>query len=320
VDAWNVSSLGQLGGITVAVAVQGSYAYIQEGPRLTILDVSDPAAPAVAGRTAPMSYNVYGVCVAGGYAFVGNSTAGLRVVDVSDPAAPFEAGFYDTPGSAYGVAVAGAYAYVADRYSGLRAVDVSDPSAPIEVGYFNTPGQAWRVAVAAELVYVSDYVSGLAILRFPASISAVVPLSGGGLFSEFDQTTYTFPAATFDNTVVVTHSPRLPGGVPPTGERVGIDHFHDVTAVYSESGLPAEIAPGRTYTVTVRYTSEEVGSVPEESLGFWSWSGGGWVMEPSSVVDTVNNVVTATPSHLSLWGVLGETRQSVCLPLVLRAH
>jgi len=45
----------------------------------------------------------------------------------------------------------------------------------------------------------------------------------------------------------------------------------------------------------------------------------GAVMQPTSVVDTVNNTVTATPDHLSLWAVLGETRR-VFLPVVLRKY
>ncbi len=46
-DAENVEFVGQVGGRTNAVAVQGNYAYIGEGPRLTILDITDPALPTV---------------------------------------------------------------------------------------------------------------------------------------------------------------------------------------------------------------------------------------------------------------------------------
>jgi hypothetical protein len=37
----------------------------------------------------------------------------------------------------------------------------------------------------------------------------------------------------------------------------------------------------------------------------------------TSTVDPANNVITAMPSHLSLWAALGETYW-VSLPLVLR--
>jgi hypothetical protein len=58
------------------------------------------------------------VAVAGGYAYVADSSGGLVVVDVSDPANPTYAGGYDTSGSAFGVAVAGGYAYVTDGTTG----------------------------------------------------------------------------------------------------------------------------------------------------------------------------------------------------------
>ena len=48
--ARNVELIGQVGGATQAVAVAGSYAYVGVGPQLVILDISDPAQPAVVGR------------------------------------------------------------------------------------------------------------------------------------------------------------------------------------------------------------------------------------------------------------------------------
>jgi len=90
-----------------------------------------------------------------------------------------------------------------------------------------------------------------------------------------------------------------------------------VTAVYSDTGQPAQLAPGQTYTITVRYTDAEKGPVIENTLALYYWNGSGWVKEPSSVVDTVANTVRATPNHFSLWAVLGETRR-IYLPLVLR--
>ena len=50
--ARNVGLIGQVGDATRVVAVEGSYAYVGVGLRLVILDVSDPAQPAVVGQTA----------------------------------------------------------------------------------------------------------------------------------------------------------------------------------------------------------------------------------------------------------------------------
>ena len=47
-DAQNVEFIGHIGGPTYAVAVQGNYAYVGEGPSLTILDISNPACDSAA--------------------------------------------------------------------------------------------------------------------------------------------------------------------------------------------------------------------------------------------------------------------------------
>ncbi len=161
--AWNVWLVGQWGGATYTAAVQGSYVYVGQGPRLAILDVTDPAAPLAVGKTAPLPGIVMEVVVPGnagpmasGYAYVADFDSGLRVVDVSDPTQPVEVGFHQTPGHAYGVAVAGVMTYVADGETGLRVVDVSDPTQPVGVGSYDTPGFAYGVAVAGGYAYVAD--------------------------------------------------------------------------------------------------------------------------------------------------------------------
>jgi hypothetical protein len=81
--------LAQMGGSTWAVAVQGGYAYVGIGPRLTVLYAADPAHSTLVGQTDVLPAVVKGVVVAGGYAYVADAESGLRVVDVMDPAAPF---------------------------------------------------------------------------------------------------------------------------------------------------------------------------------------------------------------------------------------
>jgi hypothetical protein len=166
---WNMRLIGQIGGVTQAVAVQESYAYVAEGGGLTVLDVSDPAAPAFLGKTLPLPNVVEGVAVLGSYAFVAGGDGGMRVVDVSDPARPAVVGACDTPGSAFAVAVCGdpslpsgkLYAYVADGYpNGLRVVDVSDPAWPVEVGHWETYHNTRAVAIAGQLAYVAYEVVG----------------------------------------------------------------------------------------------------------------------------------------------------------------
>ena len=119
-DAQNVELVGQIGGTTYTVAVQGNYAYIGVGSRLVILNISITTQPTVVGQTGILPGIVENVFIKGNYAYVADGFSGLRIIDVSNPAQPGEVGFYVTPGYAWGVAVSGSYAYVADGFSGLR--------------------------------------------------------------------------------------------------------------------------------------------------------------------------------------------------------
>ncbi len=159
----NVELVGQIGGRSYDVAVQGHYAYLGVGPRLVVLDVSNPAHPQLIGQTAVLPAIVRDVYVVDNYAYVAAGGAGLRVVDVSDPAVPLEVGTYKPPGGAEGIYVAGKYAYVTDGY-GLRVVDVSAPAVPLQVGGYDTPGLALDVYVAGGYAYVADWASGLRVV------------------------------------------------------------------------------------------------------------------------------------------------------------
>jgi len=170
----NVELVSQIGGITNAVAVQGDYAYIGVGPRLVILDVSDPAHPTVVGRTAPLPGIVRSIYATGGYVYVAAGRRGdsgsLRVVDISDPAAPVEVSAYDLDilgteeVDSLRVHVAGNYAYVVNNTARLHVVDVSDPTAPVEASTYELPGPARDIFVAGNYAYVAAERAGLRIL------------------------------------------------------------------------------------------------------------------------------------------------------------
>ena len=46
----NVQLVGQIGGASYAVAVQGNHAYVGVGPRVIVLDISTPDSLTVVGR------------------------------------------------------------------------------------------------------------------------------------------------------------------------------------------------------------------------------------------------------------------------------
>ncbi len=121
---------------------------------------------------------------------------------------------------------------------------------------------------------------------------------------------------TFAATAVVTFTPQVP--VDPGAHLVGSGFFYVLEATSQATGQPIE--PQGAYTVTVAYTDEEVEAaqvVDERALALYYWDGVGWVKEPTCTVDTVANLITCTPDHLSSWAVLSPRYEST-LPVVMR--
>lgn len=117
--------IGQIGGPTQAVAVQGNYAYLGVGLRVIVLDVTDPTSPREVGSSTGFSDFVRDIAVSGTVAYVAAGGAGLRVLDVSDPTRPAEIGFLQSRGYAEGIAVSGTTVCAAYGPYGLRVIDVS---------------------------------------------------------------------------------------------------------------------------------------------------------------------------------------------------
>jgi peptide/nickel transport system substrate-binding protein len=153
--------------------------------------------------------------------------------------------------------------------------------------------------------------------RWDRPEASVVLGPAGGVLNSFDgDTALEFPAGAFSETVVVTHTPS--SGEPPQGYYSGIGEVFHIDAVYNSSGLPAQPAPGQTYSMTVFYTDDGLNPLLERTLALYYWDTDGWVLESSSSVDTVANSVTATPNHISLWAVWGKRTRRVYLPVVVR--
>ncbi|HLX18825.1 MAG TPA: hypothetical protein VKR23_01625 [Gaiellaceae bacterium] len=122
-----------------SVALMGDYAFVTAAytDRLTAIDVSDPAAPTIAGSIQDTSQLEFPVDVAtsNGYAFVADQFQGLgrvAAVDVHDPTSMQIAGSLTNLSylnGAYRIRVRNAFAYVAGTYaSSMAAIDISDPT------------------------------------------------------------------------------------------------------------------------------------------------------------------------------------------------
>ena len=147
--------VNQLGGSTKAVAIQGDYAYIGIGPRLVVLEMSDPLSPTVRGQSGVMSGIVTDIVVTQTHAYVVDSEGWLRVIDVSSPYAPVEVCSFE--GTFKAVTVSGD-TLIAGGYD-LSLFDLTDPAQPSEVTTSDVLHGALQdmVAVGEYMYVVSGY-------------------------------------------------------------------------------------------------------------------------------------------------------------------
>jgi hypothetical protein len=153
---------------------------VADGPSgLQVIDVSNPASPAVVGSCGAGWYAV-DVAVNGSYAYVAATNSGMQVVDISDPAHPVVRGSCNVGGFNQGVEYSGGYVLLADGYDGVKVIDVSNPASPVVVGSQSTPRAARRSTVFGPRVYLACSAAGLVTLYAHVSptVTAITPSSG----------------------------------------------------------------------------------------------------------------------------------------------
>lgn len=155
-----------------SIVISGTRAYVQPySGNLTVVDISDPAAPSVVGtvpNTTPPNEDANNLAISNGvlYACVRVGIAGqLMLFDVgTDPDHPALIATYATDAAVNGVRVSGTTAYLTDEGEGVIMLDCSNPASPVRVG--DIPGPEWmrKEALDGDLLYVTDKWHGLSIL------------------------------------------------------------------------------------------------------------------------------------------------------------
>ena len=143
--------------------------------------------------------------------------------------------------------------------------------------------------------------------------SFIYPGMGGEVFSPDRGAKVEFPAGAVTQPTEVTYTIE---GTPPTGDLIGV-RFFNLTAVISGTTTPVT-ETNLPYSVTVLYTEQGAGSVIQDTLALYAWDDTNELWTQEGITSTTNiteNVVTAQLSHLSIFGVLGETNW-IYLPLV----
>lgn len=163
------------GGWVSAARVYGNIAYVLDGWKgVTVYDMTNPERPVeLANVPIQLPKDIYEpdpppiwLEVQDGYAYVSNSSDGLRVIDVHEPAKAKAVGHLPLPGYSYTVAVRGNRAYMANLALGLAVIDISDPVHPLLMHSIATPGNAYDIILRATRGYLADGASGMMILDF----------------------------------------------------------------------------------------------------------------------------------------------------------
>lgn len=165
-------ALSSIGGPVGTVAVSGTLAYIGEGGSLTILDVSNPAAPLRRGSL-PLLGLPAAIQVIGSTVYVAAGRGGLEIIDASDPTRPVLRGA-TTPASGSqtefftSVQIVGHLAYISEHTAGGHDVppaygfaifDISNPTRPVQVGLYG--GVSFEPSTRAQVVGNLAYLIGL---------------------------------------------------------------------------------------------------------------------------------------------------------------
>jgi hypothetical protein len=158
-----LSQIGAVVGPAELVRVQNGVAYVASGKTLTLLDITNPAAPKKTGAYA-FPEKIWGFRIVGSTAYVAADFFGLGVLDVSNPAAPVLRGSFKTPGQAKNVGIFGTKVLVADHMSGVDYIDVSNAAKPTSLGSFFLDGYARDVIAVGAMAYAVDAPAGLYIL------------------------------------------------------------------------------------------------------------------------------------------------------------
>jgi hypothetical protein len=136
---------------------------------LEILNLSQPATPVRIGYTETAS-RLYGVAVAGQFAYLVGQEPNLTVVDVTNPTTPLPVSVFDPIppfGWSQAVQIVGHHAFLGRPDPGLMVVDVTNPADPFRLAEYRVgeEDESCDVHVVGNYAYVARGSAGLLIFE-----------------------------------------------------------------------------------------------------------------------------------------------------------
>lgn len=131
------------------VKIVGNYAYVGDAwGGLTVMDITNPAAPARIANVGNANMEAHRLDVQGNYCYIGGGK-GVSIYDISTPAAPDSVSF--VPKSDKWIRGARVLDNNVYYFEGFGVADVTDPSNPAELSYYWSPEkkEGWDCQVRA---------------------------------------------------------------------------------------------------------------------------------------------------------------------------
>lgn len=257
----------------LAAAVTGTRLYLGVGPRVAVIDVSDPTDPRTVGLTISVgtACTVVDLVAAGDFAYSlcqrnadapaaqEGADVTLTVIDATEPERPHAMGKLDFSGWTASLALVDATLLVGDARRrptdqyGLSVVDVADPRRPTRTSFVVAPGVPVDMAVDGDVAYAAaigftdDCPAGLVSVDVskPAApdvlgYMAAPPGNGGCPVAVAARGPYAYLASTPAGAApaLLTVDVRAPAA-PIPGGRLDLPVPGGVLA-----GLAADLAPG----------------------------------------------------------------------------
>lgn len=223
-----VSSLEDIAVVsTTAVAVN-----IDPG-RLFVLNVANPASPALTGTLNLPAADRAHVRISGDLAWIvagRNNALSLQAFDISNPAAPVPRGSVPLQTSSNVLAndfeIVGSRAYVAGSHAGLIVCDISNPDAPSILSTTPLPPFIVDVTVLGDYAYAASTAAGLQVIDIsdPAQPRWVAGNSAYHTRSVANAGGFVFAGGYHDGLIT------FPPYDPPAGRYAYYLHIQDVTS------------------------------------------------------------------------------------------
>lgn len=167
-----LTTIAQVGGYTGAVAIQGQFVFLGVGPRLIVLDISNPSQPQAVGQTGILPGIIQALSIQDSYAYILTQDNSLHIFNISDISNLQEIGSYqpengrDHRSEYWGLKIIEQRAYLlfGGYTSFLSIVDMTNPIHPVEIAVHELPRDVADIAVSGSYLYAASNREGLFII------------------------------------------------------------------------------------------------------------------------------------------------------------